>query len=185
MVKVQTPSVEFHGTGAIIGKRGLLVTNTHIITYGQCLPGRLAAPEEMRIEKRCRSELCVKKIEYTDPFTDLALLRVQTMYPLGDYIPLRKKSLQIGERVWVMGFPSSNGGILNRAITTGYVEHLDDGQIVTSATIGCGSSGGPIVDSDGHLVGIVHSSCQKSENDLFAKSHGFTVKVIQEALDGD
>ena len=184
-VTVKTPSGAIQGgTGTIIGKKGLLVTNHHVIAEGKRLPDT----KQISVRKKCNSRFQIKKIECAESSDDMALLRIRKILPMKDFIPLRRKPIPVGERIWIIGFPqTSDGETLNRAITSGYVEEIDSvlGEIKTSATIGPGSSGSPIVDSNGDLVGVAHSSRKDNEDDLFSKSYGFTVDVIREALDDD
>ena len=78
---------------------------------------------------------------------DAALLRVMTNGPIP-CTPLRFDAIDAGEHVWVIGYPAL---VDHRVITDGWV----GGPGCASAEVFPGNSGGPVVDSHGHLVGIV------------------------------
>ena len=184
-IVVETPSGAMRGgTGVVIGQKGLFVTNHHVVAERK----RLSDPDKMFIRK-CSKTLGIKKIEAAESLDDMALLRIKLDTPMKDFVPLRNKNnpIRIGDRIWIVGFPeTSDGEILDRAITSGYVEEIDPYQIKTSATIGPGSSGSAILDYNGHLVGIAHSSSKESEYDgSFPKSYGFTADVIRDVLDSE
>jgi S1-C subfamily serine protease len=72
---------------------------------------------------------------------------------------VRASDIKMGERLWVLGYPDVGGGGLT--LFDGAVEGWTgpDGTsgrdfIKTSASISSGSSGGPVVDDEGKLVGI-------------------------------
>tara|TARA_R110002095_G_C4251957_1_gene240421 strand:+ start:17843 stop:18505 length:663 start_codon:yes stop_codon:yes gene_type:complete len=81
------------------------------------------------------------------PTADASLLRIISDEPLN-CTPLRFAHPDMGEQVWVIGYPSMSP---HRVITDGWV----GGVGVASAEVFPGNSGGPVVDSFGHLVGIV------------------------------
>ena len=96
-----------------------------------------------------------------DPSTDVALLDVEegadlTVVPLGT-----SESLSVGDPVVAIGSPFG----LQGTVTSGIVSALDrqiqapdqfpiDGAIQTDAALNSGNSGGPLLDSQGRVVGV-------------------------------
>jgi serine protease Do len=147
---------EESGSGVIVRFEGMpgvyVVTNNHVIAGAHpsdilmtLADGRILRPEAV----------------LSDPESDVALLRlpvpVTLVAPLGD-----SEQIRVGE--WVLAFGSPFG--LNQSVTHGIISARDRGQISlgntirikeflqTDAAINPGSSGGPLVDVNGRVVGI-------------------------------
>lgn len=148
--------LEESGSGVLVkidGFRGTFaITNNHVVGG--------ARPEEITVTL-ADGRIVIPDRLWTDPESDIALLRL----PLSD-LPLL--SLADSDRVrvgqWVLAFGSPFG--LNQTVTHGIISARDRGQISlgstirikeflqTDAAINPGSSGGPLVDLNGAIVGI-------------------------------
>lgn len=139
------------GSGAIIDKRGYILTNNHVIKDAQRIevtlsdgskwPGRLIG---------------------TDPDNDLAIVRIDAPAELINPLPLGDSGdLQVGQKVLAIGNPFG----LNETLTTGIISSLgrsirsQSGALIedlvqTDAAINPGNSGGPLLDSQGRIIGI-------------------------------
>ncbi len=136
------------GSGAIIDiDRGLVVTNQHVVSGAEKLSVNVAG-------KRLPAELVG-----ADASTDIALLKLSsatadfTAIPMGD-----SRSLKIGDVVFAAGHPfgldlTVTMGIISGLGRTGVGTELED-FIQTDAPINSGNSGGPLLDSNGKLIGI-------------------------------
>lgn len=139
------------GSGFIIRKDGLILTNNHVVA------GR--APE-ISVTLADASKH-VATVIYRDPDNDLALLKINSkrelkVLPLGD-----SDSLQVGQKVLAIGNPFG----FDHTLTTGIISSLGreiadesnrklEGLIQTDAAINPGNSGGPLFDSQGSVIGI-------------------------------
>ena len=92
----------------------------------------------------------VAKILATDKKLDLALLIIP---PLADGFTLCSPTVKSGDQVLAMGYPlglegdvSVTQGVVSRQIDNSYIQH--------DAAILQGNSGGPLLDSDGHVIGV-------------------------------
>ena len=146
---LQAP-VRGSGAGVVIdADRGYVVTNHHVIDDA----------DEITVTLKDRREFSAELVG-SDPQTDIALLKIDAddlvALPLGD-----SKQLAVGDFVIAIGNPYE----LGHTVTSGIVSALgreggflrDGGYedfIQTDAAINRGNSGGPLVDLDGHLVGI-------------------------------
>src|SRR5262245_12852712 len=150
-------SVDDSGSGVLVripGKRGVfVVTNNHVI--GQAPPAQITVSlSDSRIFHPTRV--------ISDPETDIALLAVPdsetvTAAALGD-----SDRMRVGH--WVLAFGSPFG--LNQTVTHGIISARERGQVSlgttirikeflqTDAAINPGSSGGPLVNLDGEVIGI-------------------------------
>ena len=160
------------GTGFVVSKDGLILTNKHVVTdkdadytvltnTGQTFPAKVLA---------------------RDPIQDIAILKITTqkslpVIKLGD-----SNNLQIGQTVIAIGnvlgeFRNSiSVGVisgLGRNVTAsggGFSEVLED-IIQTDAAINPGNSGGPLLNLKGEVIGINTAVA------INAQSVGFTIPI--------
>jgi hypothetical protein len=137
------------GSGFLVGPT-LVLTNHHVIAG--C--GRLEVRNERKQQARA-------KLVADDPRRDLALLSV----PAGAGVPLVFRDgppVERGEQVVTYGFPLA--GLLSSGptLTTGDVSALSGIRdnplhLQISAPVQPGNSGGPLLDRNGHVIGVVVS----------------------------
>jgi len=156
------------GSGFFIDKRGYLLTNYHIIesevdpTYRgySRLYVRLADNPEQRVPARV--------VGYDRVF-DIALLKVEVepdfVFSLSDIRELRP-----GSRIYAIGSP---GGLYS-SISSGIISatgrrFLQLGDVLqVDVPLNPGNSGGPVLDADGELVGVVFAGLEQFEGVNFA-----------------
>jgi len=154
------------GSGAIIGKEGYVVTNHHVAGNAGRIICNLADQQEIEAE-----------LVGTDPLADVAVLKLD-LAQLEDPsagVPVAQwgdsDAVRVGDVVFAMGSPAA----VSQSITKGIVSNTKlilprtyggmlklDGEDVGSvvrwlahdAVIYGGNSGGPLVDTDGRIVGI-------------------------------
>ena len=143
------------GSGVVIDDEGHIVTNYHVIQDAN-------AELVVTLADRSRHAGVVVGV---DPRNDLALIRVEA--DDVDWVPLpmgTTRGLQVGQKVLAIGNPFG----LDRTLTTGIVSSLGraiqapvvnrdiiiEGVIQTDAAINQGNSGGPLLNTDGELIGI-------------------------------
>ncbi len=90
--------------------------------------------------------------------TDLAIITVETPFR-NQYLELTEKRQQVGESVYVIGHPLG----LNWSISSGIISHLNRKTIERKlgkfiqidAPVSSGSSGGPVFNANGKVIGII------------------------------
>jgi len=145
------------GSGVILDAAGYVMTNYHVVQGARRVQVVLASAPEGRSILRPRGKTLDATVAGIDEETDLALLKVTgtglTPLPLGD-----SDSLRAGQLVFAFGSPLG----LDNTVTMGVVSAVgrqleaDDPMVYiqTDAPINPGSSGGPLVDANGRVVGI-------------------------------
>jgi S1-C subfamily serine protease len=140
-----------NGSGFVIDTQGHIVTNYHVVQ----------GAEELHVTFSGR-EPVVATVVGVDPSTDIALLEVDlparalTPLPLGS-----SDEVQVGDDVVAIGNPFG----LDRTVTKGIVSALQreilapnryeiDEVIQTDAAINPGSSGGPLLNARGEVIGV-------------------------------
>ncbi len=143
--------VEGAGSGAVIDRQGHIVTNNHVVRDSKAIGVTLYNGESYEAT-----------VVGADPLNDLAVIKIEA--PAEELFPLTlgdSRSLRVGMRVFAIGNPFG----LERTLTTGIISSLDrtlkirEGWsirsiIQTDAAINPGSSGGPLLDAHGRLIGI-------------------------------
>src|SRR5487761_1222204 len=145
------------GTGFIVGREGLIATNLHVI--GEARPISVETADGKHRE--------VTKIEASDRAADLALIRIEARdlpaLELGD-----SDTLKQGQPVVAVGNPHG----LTHSVVTGVVSgqrEIDGRQMIQLAIpIEPGNSGGPLLDLEGRVCGILTMKSQVTANLGFA-----------------
>lgn len=136
------------GSGVVVTPGGLLVTSHHVVADGTVFRARFDDGREIEAA-----------ILGTDPETDLAVLQLEGEdFP---HAPLSTRAPQRGEFVLALGSPLG----LGLSVTTGIVSGLGrknlglgityEDFIQFNSDINFGNSGGPMIDMEGRVIGIV------------------------------
>jgi serine protease Do len=135
------------GSGFIIDSSGLVVTNNHVI----------ADADEINVILNNGSKLTAELVG-KDSKSDLAVLRVHPEKPLKAVKFGDSDKLRLGEWVIAIGNPFSLGGTVTAGIVSARNRDINSGPydnyIQTDAAINRGSSGGPLFNLSGEVVGI-------------------------------
>jgi len=146
------------GTGFLASKDGYLVTNHHVI--------RKAASAVAKGDKGATFR--VEGILATDLQRDLAVLKIASR----DTPPLAlgaSASIKAGEKVAVIGSPLGLEGSLSEGIVAANREVKEFGRVLQiTAPISHGSSGSPVLDFSGKVVGVAASSRSEGQAVNFA-----------------
>jgi S1-C subfamily serine protease len=115
---------------------------------------------------------------WADPQHDLALVRVAG----ADTLPLTLSARgwpAVGDDIYVAGNPAGLEGTFSAGIVSGLRQ--SEGLIQFDAPVSPGSSGGPVVDARGQVVGVTVSSVTQGQNLNFAVSAQYLPPLIARA----
>jgi len=135
------------GSGFIISKDGMILTNNHVVENADEILVRLSDNKETKA-----------KVVGRDPKTDIAVIKIENGADLTPVTMGDSDSLKVGE--WVMAIGNPFG--LEHSVTAGIVSAKGrfigqgsyDQFIQTDAAINPGNSGGPLINLRGEVVGI-------------------------------
>lgn len=139
------------GSGFIIDSTGRIITNHHVVSGSNQV--EVTLPDQTKY----KAEVLVR-----DRADDLALIKINPKKKLSFLNLGDSDKLQVGQKVLAIGNPFG----LELTLTTGVVSSLGrtiqgseggqalEGMIQTDAAINSGNSGGPLLDSQGNVIGI-------------------------------
>lgn len=173
------------GSGAFLGDGTYVITNEHVVSLSGlpagCTKLYVAFGNDPSSEPDSWYEADVLWADVAD---DLAILRVLDLEPnLATALAPNYEKLSLGSEVRVFGFPDVGGPTLTltKGIISGFLN--DDGMFYkVSAAINAGNSGGPVLDSNGRLIGIataVNRSEVTCEDSTVCYSDGTNVGLVR------
>jgi S1-C subfamily serine protease len=163
------------GSGIIYDTHGHIITNNHVIGGSNVIYVRFSD-----------GSTYAAKVTGTDPYTDLAVLRI-TENTSKSFVPLRADNsslLQVGQEVAAIGNPFG----LQNAMTHGIISYLGallptnqtdfwiPDTIVTDVPLNHGDSGGPLLDTQGKLVGM--NTAIAGPNELSGISYSISSNIL-------
>ena len=166
------------GSGVIIdGKKGLILTNAHVIHETGTI--KVVLKDEREFEAR---------IVGADPDSDLAVLKIDSEQVLPAIKMGSSDDLMIGETVIAIGNPFG----FSHTVTTGVISAINrsiraedrvyHNFIQIDASINPGNSGGPLLNINGDLIGINTAIYAKAQGIGFAIPIGKARKIISDLI---
>lgn len=161
----------FRATGFLVDGTGYLITNAHVINNAKNI-----------IVENIKGDQFSAKSVYVNPTTDLAVLKIiDTTFKKIAVLPytFAKSSAELGEHIFTLGYPREEvvygEGYLSAK--SGYFGDTTSYQI--SISVNPGNSGGPVVNKNGDIIGIISSKETNADGVVFA----IKSKNIYTALD--
>jgi serine protease Do/serine protease DegQ len=165
------------GSGVIIDKRGLVLTNFHVVKGADEILIRLSDKREYR-----------GQILGTDPKTDLALVKFQPDHELTVASMGNSDALRVGEWAIAIGNPFG----LDQTVTVGVISATGrsdvgiatyENFIQTDASINPGNSGGPLVNLKGEVIGVNTAIVAAGQGIGFAIPINMVKRVVDQLVD--
>ncbi len=142
------------GSGFVYDNLGHIITNNHVVSGAKTVDVRFVD-----------GNIYSANVIGTDPFNDIAVLQITDDYSDEQLNPLPladSSSLDVGQQVIAIGNPFG----LSDTMTTGIISQMGrllpsqgsgysiSNVIQTDAAINPGNSGGPLLNMDGHVIGV-------------------------------
>ncbi len=145
------------GSGFFI-RDGEIASNLHVIEGAASGYARLVGQE---------TKYDIQGISGADPKRDLVILKVMassdTILPLGD-----SDTVQVGESVYAVGNPQGLEGTFSQGIVSSIRGIGSDRILQITAPISPGSSGGPVLNTQGEVIGVSVATFTGGQNLNFA-----------------
>ncbi len=175
---------EGEGAGVVYDMKGDILTDEHVVTTAS---SALVTFQDGRT--------ATAKVIGTDPSTDVGVIRVSA--PSSELHPIafaNSSAAQVGDPVVAIGSPFS----LPETVTAGIVSQVGrsiqapnnftiTGAIQTDAAINPGNSGGPLLDANGHVLGLndqIQTNSGSSAGVGFAIPSNTVARIANEVIAG-
>lgn len=152
------------GTGCIIDKRGIILTSAHVIDVGKNVVVTMFNGQDYN----------AKVIKRLGENKDIALLKIDVPTELKTVKFGNSEKIKVGQKVLAIGNPFGFNGTL----TQGIISRIDytKNRIQTDAAINPGSSGGPLLNRDGEIIGI-NQAIYNPDNNISNIGIGFAIPI--------
>jgi serine protease Do len=172
-----TPAYVTGGTSFLIDAKGYLVTNAHVIENAKNVVVQNSKGKDLAVQ-----------VVYTDTQRDIAILKIMdTAFKSPASLPysIKKNTAEIAEEVYTLGFPRNEivygEGYL--AAKTGYNGDTLSCQIAIAANPG--NSGGPVLNHNGEVIGILSTKQTTAEGAVFATQSKYIYSALKELQKDD
>ena len=168
---------EGSGSGFVISSDGYVVTNHHVISDALDIHVITAEGEKLKAA-----------LKGSDPSTDIAVLKINGLkLPALSFAP--SDGLKVGQIAIAIGNPYG----FQSTVTTGVVSALGrtlrsqtgrliDDVIQTDAALNPGNSGGPLVNSNGQVIGVNTAIIRMAQGICFAVSSNVASYVVDKLI---
>ena len=158
------------GSGFFV-RDNLIATNYHVIEGAACGTAKLVSQF---------TTYTIEGVTATDKTNDLALLKV-TMSGINP-LPLGNSSdVKIGEPVYVAGNPRGLEGTFSNGIISSRRDPYTTERLQMTAPISPGSSGGPVLNSKGEVIGVSFMTLVGGQNLNFAIPSRYLTELLTES----
>ena len=161
------------GTGCIIDKRGLILTSAHVVDTG----------DNVIVTMYNGQDYAAKVLKRFGNNKDIALLKINPATELKTVKLGNSEKIKVGQKVLAIGNPFGFNGTL----TQGIISRIDyaKNRIQTDAAINPGSSGGPLLNKNGEIIGI-NQAIYNPDNNISNIGIGFAIPIntVKEYLIG-
>jgi S1-C subfamily serine protease len=162
------------GSGVIINDSGDILTSLHVVANATSIHLTFADGTQSSAQ-----------VKTSQPDNDIAVLTADQ--PPAQIIPAtlgNPTAMRIGDEAYAVGNPfglyaSMSAGVIsgfNRSFTPAYSDHALQGLIQIDAAVNPGNSGGPLLNRDGAVIGIVEGIINPTDQDVFI-GIGFAVPI--------
>ena len=159
------------GTGCIIDKSGVILTSAHVVDVGNSVV----------VTMNNGQNYTAKVIKRMGDNKDIALLKIEPKKNLKTVKLGNSEKIKVGEKVLAIGNPFGFNGTL----TQGIISRIDyaKNRIQTDAAINPGSSGGPLLNEKGEIIGI-NQEIYNPDNNISNIGIGFAtpINLVKEYL---
>lgn len=150
---------EATGSGFVIDKRGHIVTNEHVVSGSQ----------SVNVEFSDGSQVDATVVG-TDPSTDIAVLKVDRPAARLTTVSFAPQgTLEVGDPVIAIGSPLGLQGTLTTGVISALGREIQspngftiENAVQTDAALNHGNSGGPVLDTQGRVVGVAAQIASES-----------------------
>ena len=172
------PEQRASGSGALISDDGYIVTNNHVVEGADEVNVTLSNKKSYK-----------GTVVGTDPSSDLAVVKIDAGKNLPYMVYGNSDDVKLGQWVLAIGYPLSldvtvTAGIVSakaRSIGINKSRSPVESFIQTDAAVNPGNSGGPLVNTNGELIGI-NSAIASPTGSYAGYSYAIPVNIVRKTV---
>jgi len=163
-IDAKIPDGTSSGSGCIIDSKGVILTSSHVVLNSKDITVTTSSGDTYKAD-------VIKKLGSDN---DLIVLKINPNTPLKTIIAGKSSTVKVGQKVLAIGNPFGFNGTL----TQGIVSRIDKkrNKIQTDAAINPGSSGGPLLNTSGEVIGI-NQAIYNPDNNTSNIGIGFAIPI--------
>jgi len=163
----------YRGSGFALSSNGYLVTNYHVVS----------GKYDSLYVTDASGESFKAKLVYAEPQYDVAILKiVDDNFENLPALPysFKKAKTDLGEDVYTLGYPEGDSPVVGQGYLSSANGYQGDSlKYRVSIPVNPGNSGGPLLNSNGNVIGIVSGKQTETEGASYAVKTGYLFKAIQ------
>jgi len=157
------------GSGFLIGENGEIATNYHVVEGASS-----AIIKFVNKKEKYKAKFILQKNEKYD----IAIIKIDLRQPplsTGD-----DRLSKIGQKIYAIGNPEGLEGTVSEGIISGFRKINEDFRLMQiTAPISPGSSGGPVINEKGEVIGIASASILLAQNLNFAIPSKKVIEIFE------
>jgi S1-C subfamily serine protease len=170
---IVNPIYRYNGTGFMIDSKGYLVTNAHVVRNAKTV-----------VVQNKKGDNFNARVVFTDFAKDLVILKIEddsfkTLMPVP--YGISKSSSDLAESIYTLGYPRNDEMVYGQgylSAPTGYNGDTLSCQIAIAANPG--NSGGPVLNHNGEVIGILSTRQVSAEGVVFAVQSKYIHSILNE-----
>ena len=170
--RIQTsPNPNFRATGFLIDGKGFIITNAHVVNRMRLI----------YVENN-KGEYFAAQTVYSDPETDLAILKINdTAYKTVFNLPysINKSNSDLGEQIFTLGYPRNEIVYGEGYVSAKSGNEGDSTAYQVSVSVNPGNSGGPVLNKQGEVIGIITSKNSMADGVVYAAKSKNIHKLLE------
>ena len=170
------PEISGTGSGFVIDKTGIIVTNSHVVSN----------VDKIEVQFKDNKKSYPAKLLGRDKLSDIALLKIDVKFNLTPLKLGDSSKLQVGQWVAAFGNPHGYSHTVTKGIISGVKREIDDLNLFpllqTDASINRGNSGGPLVNLKGEVIGVNNAIDAGAQGISFAIPIDNVKNILQDII---
>ena len=161
---------KFGGSGFAISSNGYILTNYHVIKGADSLYVQNSKGVSFKV-----------KAAYTDPVNDITILKISdSLFENLGSLPynIKKTTAGIGESVYTLGYPKDDVVLGDGYVSSKTGINGDSLAYQVAIPVNPGNSGGPLLDNNGNIVGVINGKEMKIDGAAFAVKSKYIIEAL-------